>query len=109
VDFGPSLVDRVELILGPHAGYQVSESALIELTRQVDRTVRDTLVDLHYEGEEITVLVKNDEVLGPVCLIRNAWGKQLPLAEFERGLRPGADREKLMPYRGPLGRSRWRT
>jgi hypothetical protein len=56
---------------------------LAELKREIETVLRDTLVDLHREDSEITVVLKNDELLGPVCHVLTRDGRELSLAEFE--------------------------
>jgi hypothetical protein len=85
-EFRPSIYREVERVLAPFEGQQVSEAALAELQDQVERVVRETLFELHRPDEDLTILVKNDDVLGPVCVVRRADGREVSLAEFEAGL-----------------------
>jgi hypothetical protein len=86
-DFRPSIQQRVELILGPHEGRQVSDEVLAELQRQVERVVRDTLIDLRRADDHLTITVRNDDVLGPVCRVRTGDEVEMSLADFEAQLR----------------------
>jgi hypothetical protein len=86
-EFRPSIHDRVEEILRPHEGARVSDAALVELQQRVDSAVRDVLIDLHHRDDELIVLVKNDEILGPVCFIKRRDGDEMSLADYERSLR----------------------
>jgi hypothetical protein len=85
-EFQPSLVARVQDVLDPHAGGPLSPPVISELQRQVDIVVRDTLVDLHREFDDLVVLVRNDD-LGPACFIAVNGEPALSLAEFEARLR----------------------
>ena len=86
-DFRPSIQQRVELILGPHEGRQVSDEVLADLQGQVARVVSDTLIDFRGADDRLTVTVRNDDVLGPVCSVRTGDGTELSLAEFEAQFR----------------------
>ena len=91
-DFRPSIQQRVELILGPYEGRQVSDQVLADLERQVQRVVSDALIDLHGANDDLTIIVRNDAVLGPVCRVRTGAGSELSLAEFEAQFREGLRR-----------------
>jgi hypothetical protein len=86
-EFRPSIHDKVDEILRPHEGARVSDAALVELQQRVDSAVRDALIDLHRQDDKLIVLVKNDEILGPVCFIKCGEGDEIPLADYERSLR----------------------
>jgi hypothetical protein len=85
-EFQPSLVARVQDVLDPHTGATLSPPVLSDVQRQVDIVVRDTLVDLHREFDDLVVSVRNDD-LGPACFIVVNGEPALPLAEFEARLR----------------------
>lgn len=82
-EFRPSMYQRVERILSPYEGQPASADLLEELQRKVEEVVLDTLVDLHHEAEDATVILRNDDLLGPVCFIRTSDGSECSLAEFE--------------------------
>jgi hypothetical protein len=86
-EFRPSLHGRVEVILGPHQGHRVSDEVLADLQGRVDEVVLDTLLELHRVDHGLAIIVRHDDVLGPVCLVRTSDGTELSLADFEARLR----------------------
>jgi hypothetical protein len=80
--FQPSIHDRVEKVLARYEGRPLPPELLEELRLQVETVVRDALIDRH-DSRDITVLLYNDDVLGPVCRLRTEDGRELSTAEFE--------------------------
>lgn len=84
--FHTTLHERVERVLAPYEGQQVSDAALDAIQREVESAIRDGLVDCGRPDENFRAIVRNDEVLGPVCLVQIPDGTELALSEYERRL-----------------------
>jgi hypothetical protein len=85
-EFRVSIYERVEKILRAHEGREASAEALLELEALVDRAARDAMLELGNPDDGLSFHVRNDDVLGPICVVKTADGLELSLAEFERRL-----------------------
>ncbi|MEP7121166.1 MAG: hypothetical protein ABJE95_09660 [Byssovorax sp.] len=86
---GPSLLDRMNELLEPYQGVQLSAEDLESLEARAAAHFVDILANDGFVVRGWQVVLRNDEVLGPQCFLKSSAGAELSLVEFTLRLRKG--------------------
>lgn len=87
--YGPNLYDRIQAILEPYEGQQLSRDSLVILEAEAATAFRDILTGVGLRPGRWKLRVHADEVLGPVPHVHGPEGEVMDLADFEQRLREG--------------------
>ena len=86
---GPRLHDRVQAILDPYEGQQLSPDSLVILQAEASTAFHEILAGVGLTAGPWKLRVHADDVLGPVARIHGPGGAVMAVADFEHRLKQG--------------------